>query len=401
MNGSTKNALLALTICLFTSIPAHGQTRAESASDSTDHFIRYVPQRRMVAVDFNAKTHSGMLRGYDGDSLIMTSLRGQERLSLLDIDRIVLMPGRQKSTRTLHGMFITLYLGNLLALRAKGNPAYFYGHGGEDEEKFVFLAQLGIAASGAAIGYLFGMAANREEIFEFTGIAGTAAERRFRDWLGRESRDRRFHLRAQAAAIATRNVDESESKLDRAGIPDLYSISELLGEEYESSGGINLLRKLELTYSLKRNLEVGFAYVSLSEPTVARCHPCAKQELAVRGFYLISRANYRPRPERNPVSLFAGAGLGLADGAASLEVEGNFEGHPYLHRKVEVEINSASGYLFCGMDISISQVMSLALALDYALVSAVELPAIEQASVSAQKMKVGNAGIGLSLGMHF
>jgi hypothetical protein len=204
---------------------------------------------RIMLKDGSIQT--GWLVGTLRDSVVIHAGSQSVRLSRHDLARVVIETKPKRSTPELVGALLGIYLGDALVLRAERQPDLFVRD--RDAPETIVLYSALFALAGGAVGYIAATVQGDETTMDFSGneedndaawarLAGTQAE---------ANRQGNFHLSMQASWIS-------------GPLP-----KNLTGGYFSSqtAASWNMLRRLQLTYSVTDYAEVGLARMWLGQPS--------------------------------------------------------------------------------------------------------------------------------------
>jgi hypothetical protein len=380
---------------------------------------------RAVASLRGGRFLTGLIVGLDGDSLVMRVGKKDEKIPLNDLAKVDIETDKRTAGPTITGMVSGLYLGNFILGHAKGQPNWYMKD--IDLDWRFFLANLMFAGFGGGAGYLARSIFEKGEIaFDFSGDEPRKAHereklKRFILGISEES-SQKVHLSLQAAHVYSRVSDGSMSLFRNAGF-DVYTGygSGSYFETYGSPSHFNLLRKIQITYSFRPNMEAGAAVVFLGEPAVEGeknefysdgnsynySYHFITQKLAGEGYYLIGC--YKPFLSMLPKKVLWTLGLGA--GAASVNFnlsaqdlkESGYPNYNYSQAFYNEGFSKylMSGIIFTDLFFRLPGGLSLGFAADYVFVPSHHAPAIPEVGIPAQKLKLASGSLGFFLGMHF
>jgi len=353
---------------------------------------------------------SGLLVGIESNALILRISGQNEKIQLNSIAWVTIEIEKKTSRNTLYGALLGIYFGNLIFLRAENQPlAYIQDI--EANALGLFLTNAIFAGAGGGLGYLSGAILEKgEKVFNFTGSREkqlSEGERLRRYIIGDSSRSRKIHFSVQAGHIFTRVSNRYLSLLKNTD----YHASRYICRDYEcgdAASNFNLLRKLQISYSLKSNAEIGIALYWLGEPSVQGekwqngISSEITQTLYSTGYYVIGI--YKPFLKRMPkqISWNAGVGFGAAKVNFCLKTSSH-SWYPYFEEKTEHNISKIlfSTIIFTELNLRISDALSLGLISDYVFVPSEHGPEFLEGGIPAQKLRLGNGSVGFTLGLHF
>lgn len=352
---------------------------------------------------------SGLLVGIEGDSLIMRVGTTDERIQRNDLEKIIIQKNKKKGPYAISGMISAIYATNMAFLRAENQPTFFTDDIGS-YWGYLFGNTL-YAALGGTLGILVSSILEKgEKVFEFTGNM----ERRNREWerlqrfiIGDNDLSKKVHFKIQAGKIFTRVSDRYRNLLKDQD----YGIREsgwMDGESWEGASDINLLRKVQLTYSLNAFLDVGIASTWLGEPSFQGNKwedyesSYTWQKLSATGVYGVGV--FKPLHKVMPKSISWECGIGVGAAKVNFNLEArSITWNPSSEITDEYILSKTllSGIAFTELSLYLYDDISLGLTADYAYIHEQQAPAMPVAGLPAQKLRFGNSSIGLSFGFHF
>ena len=353
---------------------------------------------------------TGLLSSVQSDCLVLGTGNNKKTIPFNDLQKVIIKIEKKTSRHAFYGMLTGIYLGNLIFFHAKGGPTAYVRHV-DFNLGYLFWNSV-FAGAGIGVGFLTSSAfGSGEKHFDFSG----SQEHRLKEWerfrryaLGSSSFSNKVHLSVQGGHINCRVSNRYKSMLKNANFYDFY--------DYEGATNFNLVRRVELTYSLKPDIEVGLAAVVLSEPTImgdkwmetinssGYQYFSVRQSLSSLGLYALGV--YKPLRSVLPKSIHwnVGGGLGAAKVNFSLNTSletDNYPDYSVINRNHNISRTSVSALAFTEFDFMVDENLSFGLAADYVFVPARQAPAFEDMGIQAQKLRFGNSSIGFVLGLHF
>jgi hypothetical protein len=352
---------------------------------------------------------SGLLVGVEGDALIMRVGTTDERIQRNDFEKIIIQKNKKKGPYAISGMLLAIYATNMAFLRAENQPTFFMDDI-ESDSGYLFGNAL-YAALGGTLGILASSTFEKgEKVFKFTGNM----ESRNREWerlrrfvIGDTYPSKKVHFKFQAGKIFTR-VSDNYMNLLRDHDYQVWGSGWMDGESWEEASAINLLRKVQITYSLSTLLDVGIASSWLGEPSFQGNKwgdyesSYAWQKLSATGLYVVGV--FKPLHNVMPKSISWEFGIGA--GAANVNYSLNALSttwDPYTEITDEYSLSKTlfSGITFTELSLYLYDSISLGLIADYAYIAEQKALAIPAAGFPAQKLRFGNSSTGFSVGFHF
>ena len=204
----------------------------------------------------NGVMKTGWFLGTQGDTLLVDIGRKSERISKTDLLQVEIETNPQKGKAALAGMLMGIYAGNAMVFKADNQPFLFLRQN-EQGEVALYSALFGIL--GGTIGYLAGAATDHNIKFDFSGDV-VSAEKAWQELVKGESTIAKHgvvHFAMLGAWVT--------GPLPSPGAQQ----SSMYYYGYSGGSRLNMVRKLQLTYSLTDFLDVGFACLWLGQPSVS------------------------------------------------------------------------------------------------------------------------------------
>jgi len=372
---------------------------------------------KVVARTTDGQFHYGLLAGVENDCLLLKKGTNEERIPGRDISELTIEAEKRIGSTMAAGMALGVYLGNVVFFRAKGQPTAF----AEDN----FHSNLGyllwdsvFAAAGGGLGYLVSLLEKGERVFRFSGSETDrlAEWERLKGVLSGRPRSTKIRLSIQAGLTLTSTSHRYRDAFAKAGYDTTPGFEIPSPGEYRyvyGAGSFNLLRRVQLTVSLRPRLEVGAAAVFSGEPGMGgyqysySADPAfwrtVWQTYKATGYYAV--AAYEPLLGRLPgavrweVGLGAGASrVGFELGMHSEEYDTEYEEKWDGHRIAETV---PSGMAFTELAYSMNPHLSLGLTAEYIFGPSKKIPEFPEWNIPGQKIRLGNGFIGLALGVHY
>jgi hypothetical protein len=357
----------------------------------------------------NQNAMAGYLVDVESDTLILLSGGRQEKVPRQDLLKVVVDVEKNPETIGAYGMLFGVYLGNFIFFTAKKQPpAYFDSDDFRDSALGTLLANIAFATAGGLLGYLANATFEKEKAFDFTGPAPKqqAEWQRLHKFSRREKSARKVHLSVQAAHVYTRVSSRYTTVLRDAGFTSGNQGFYFEDGELEPASDFNLLRKLQLTVSLRPETEIGVAVAWLGEPTISAFKlnvDYLQQSLKATGYYVVGIYNpFRTRLQKRNI-WHVGLGLGAANMEFKLRARYNVVAPTFSQVTVGYAITKTlvSGVIFTGLQLYPSNNLSLGLSADYVFMPTEQAAALPELRIPAQKLRLGNGSLGFAIGLHF
>lgn len=300
------NRITILSLCLLTCTTAFTNAQPSESFKSSEYTFRLA---RIVLKDGIAK--EGWFLGTVRDSMVLQVGTKSFRYSRHDLLRVDIDARRAISKPVLVGMLAGAYLGTTLFMRAENQPALFFGS--ENNETFeILLLEAAFVLVGGGVGYLAGASQNEDITFDFAGDDAENAStwEELCDSGPASRRTSTVHISMQGSWVSG-PFPQSEGNFYYGYYP---------GYSYNEATRLNLMRRLQLTYSFSDFLEVGLAAMWLGQPPLSRytSTPYTAQsssvllEMSGRGYYAVGVIHPLWKLGWRDVQWDIGAGVGLA-----------------------------------------------------------------------------------------
>lgn len=420
-----RKVFILIFILVFIMSPweIRGQQLATSSSPSISEIpaILSLLFNRILVYLREGGAFTGLLVGIESNSLIVRIGKKDEKIPFQNLAKVIIETEKKTSRNVLYFMLIGTYLQNL-SRRAKNQPTAYMQHT-YGEARSLLLINILSAGLWGGLGYLASSIFEKnEKVFDFTG----SEEKRYSKWeqlrryITGEYHPKKFHLSIQAGHVYMRISNRYSTLLQNAGY-DIRGYSYMFDDYKEEATNFNLLRKLQFTYSRKPEAEIGFAILWLGEPSTSGSKykwnemnqsSRVEQVLYATGYYIVGIYKQFLRGMQKRIAWNIGFGVGAAKidfrlKAHSETWDPNYWDPNYWdsHTEVTYEHNISktlfSGVFFTELNFYLQDTLSLGLAADYVYVPTENVPAIPEADIPAQKLRLGNISVGFSLGLHF
>lgn len=336
---------------------------------------------------------TGIRVGNEDDTLVMFSGRQTERYLMGDLVRVVVLPQNGERNGFLHGALIGTYISTWLlgqVNRYDRQPSAFLTETYSKEAGMLLATFLGIGIGGG-IGYLV-KTSEEETYFNFTGseIEKRTARRKFYERMSGESDSPNFHFSVQGGHVYTQATRDFQNAVGRSAY------------EYNGTGvsEFNWLRKVQLTYSVEPDIEIGGAVQWSGEPSVSNWNfygQSSGASLDVVGYYGICKYKpfYGAMPSQTDFAIGGGIGIATINYQAYAHTNTGF-GLQTVQQIVEDRTLSA--IVFGEFNYYFRESLSLGVAADFAYYPPKKVAA--DANLPEQTI-FGNGCIGFVLGLHY
>lgn len=345
---------------------------------------------------------TGLLVGVENDLLVVRSGGRDKNIHLSNLAKVSIEREEKMGRDLFYGLILGTYLGNQIFNRAENQPIAYMK---DIDLGWEFLLQNVIfAAVGGGFGYLLGLVFEKEEkVFDFNGSdkKRQAKWRQFIRYIMGDRVSKRVHLSIQTGHVFTDLQRKYTDLLKNAGY--------YMGRSYdfEPASDFNLLRKLQITISIKPEIEVGIALISVGEPSIYgvkwEIGSLVNQSLNTTGCYAIGI--YKPFLTKMPkrIAWNIGAGVGAAKVDFCLEdiFHSGYPSYTSVITPHNISKNYFSAVVFTELNFYIYNTLSLGLIADYVYVPPEDVPEIPELGIPNQKLRFGNGSVGLTFGLHF
>ena len=425
--SSAVTVLFLLFVCMAVPLEAQQQEyspiRHSLSPDSrTPALVPGVPyDLRYNAV--NVQTHDGVSRtgfysGLVNDSVMLVSGGEDVVIAFRDVKSFTIDTKQDGASSGLFGALAGVYL--VAALSGEGS-----GPAGYAKDPFEFApGSIVMALPGYALFGLFTFAGSQE--FDFSGNPDRDAAElsALKEFLQGGPGRTKLHFVMHGGWVSTRNASKPSGLY--SSIP-IYNPAVLPAEVHDYKGltSTNLLRRFQITYNIRRWLELGLAYVSVSEPpTSGFARTSLTDSVATfsghsesfKGTAFLVVGVTEPLQDMLPhiVSIKAGAGVGIGT------IDGQFErplstvvhvrqisyGHTYEYWRQQSYVSVPQVFsgmrlalsLFGSADLRLAQAVSVGFFADYTMLAGQGLPEVPEWNLGSRPL--GNVCLGLVLGWH-
>jgi len=391
-----------LLFLIITGNNAFAQDKTNTSSiEATMTTVREDLMYNIVTIlDKKDNNTRGFLVGLRSDSLLLINNKKTFGIAIADIIHISIEKDHSNLMLFTSGAFLGMYLGNLIFFQAESQPTAYWS-GGDEEGKLA--ASLLFAFIGGGIGYIVDLGLEKsDETFDLSGENSQRMKEveRLKKFLFSDETTKQVHVTVQFAQIGTR-YSEVEG-LSNSPYPS--------HSHYNEVTSFNLLRKLQVTYSLFNSLYVGGAISWFGEPRAnwfsnyfysEQQSYQGAQSYEGTGYYAV--ASYQPLKSvfSSSISWKIGAGIGLGNvnyEFLNVVTTGSYPNRISDSTIVKINESMFSGLLFTEFDLYLFDEFSLGLVIDYIYLPK-EMEPIQQLGID--KRNLGNFSIGATIGLHF
>ena len=340
----------------------------------------------------------GFLLDVKVDTLVLLINNQTTDISLSDINSITIETKKSHGTEgAVIGGIMGTYLFYAAFWQNENEPFAYYEMdtpGGQ-----LLLSIVVGAFLGSGIGYLIGNGIGENtETFEFTGSKENNSKeyKRLADFLLGKVSATKLHIYFQLSQVSTR--------LSEQGDNNNYSPF-----AYDHITSFNLVRKVQITYSILNELEIGAGFCWFGEPRVewysnpstTSTFSSAVHTFEGVGYYAL--AVYDPFKSIFPKSFSWNFGLGLGTGQVNYKFAASMQGgYPYYTQTdttiAKLDKNLFSALFYTQLDLFLYDSFSMGLIVDYIYLPEV-IPGVPELDISSRSL--GSFSFGLTLGLHF
>jgi hypothetical protein len=376
------------------------------------------PAPRVELYQKEGSAIGGLLLGVGRDSLTIAS-NHTVRIARSNIDHIIVLPSTSERSGFLVGGTALSYLGCASILSANGQPAVFLWNAATTGEIGAVLG-LGFLLGGAA-GALFDNAEPPEMDFILNSPDGDANWLLLQDFFAHRSFAKRIHLSVYLGHTGTPATEQLDKAATKSGyvktISDYYNYFDYnYDRNIQAADEFNMMRRIELTYTLRPDVEVGVALANLGEPTHFWQHSELDSTGSFRPFHqmhqslfatgYLAEASYKhllnPRSPR--VELLGGVGLGVAHVTFNRELDSSFYYYSTPGAALDsYDFDEVEPLVMVMLQARIFAMSNFSVSLygDYALLAGPTVSAFPIAGIPEQHLNISNGSYGFSIDYHF
>jgi len=352
----------------------------------------------VTVVNVDGNVSRGFLVGLKADTLILFKDEQNIEFPIKELLTVTIEIERDNLKGLAIGSILGVYLGNLAFYQTEDQPTAYWQ--GEDEGVIALVSVL-CAFVGGGIGYIIDIGTeNDTEEFNFGGDEQEQIKEleRLKAFLkGDQLVESKFHLNVQMSQVNTRY---SEIQRDE-NYPSYYY-------DEDKVTSFNLLRKIQLTYFILEDLEVGGAISWFGEPSIFWQYIEYDSSITVTqtyegvGYYAV--VAYHPFRSifTKTFSWIIGGGIGFGNVDYEFQKEkekwGEYPENTKETTTARIVSNFFSVLLYTQFDLYLFDELSIGLAADY-IVLPEKMYAIPELNLVERNL--GNFSFGLSIGLHF
>ncbi|MBT8386357.1 MAG: hypothetical protein KJO12_03005, partial [Ignavibacteria bacterium] len=384
-----------LILSLFIILGNTGYSQESGTNNFNSHNLEIINKdilySLVIAQEKNGNFSTGFLIGLKSDTLVIHSKDQNRDIAINDLISISIeTPAKGGMRGVAIGGILGTYVFFLAFMQAENEPFAYWQNDSPGGQALV--SSLG-ALLGSAVGYAIDISPDEStEIFNFSGDDANRNKelQRLKKFLTGSESASKLHLNFQLSQVSTRL---SELENDQNGYP--YS--------YRDVTSFNLLRKIQMTYSILDELEIGGAVSWFGEPSVSwynytsgtNENSSGEQTYKGTGYYAI--AVYNPFHSIFPETLSWKVGAGIGSGNVDYELT-EFRNSGFTQGDTTIaSFNKSlfSAIIYTQFDLYLYDMFSLGLVADYIYLPK-EIPEISELDIRSRNL--GNFSFGLTLG---
>jgi hypothetical protein len=389
----TKTLIIVLLI-LISCFNIHTQDRSIKKinlenSVKIDKDILY---SRVTLLENNGEFLMGFIVGLKEDTILIHSNNEIFNVPIENLNSISIDVQSKAGMKGLAiGGILGIYMGNLIFYQTDFEPTAYWDDSDIEVQAAVSLLVFGFVGGG--IGYLIDVnTSGGIEVFDFSGNDREKHNEyeRLKKFLTGEKITKSIHISVQLSQVNTRY-----SKLPE----DFYF-------GYRGVTSFNLLRRVQMTYSLFRDLGLGGAISWFGEPSFFWSTSIGGSSIRVTqtfegvGYYAIAAYSPFSSALSNSFSWVIGAGVGM--GNVDYEFHriesGGFPDYFQDTTSTIIHEKLLSALIYTEFDLYLYEEFSLGISVDYVYIPK-EIPGIPELNISEGNL--GNFSFGLTIGLHF
>jgi len=392
-----KKINITLILSLFITLCNAGYSQESGNSNISSQNLEIIDKDILYSLvnlqDKNGNFSQGFLIGLKSDTLVIHVKDQNRDIAINDLISISIeTPGKGGMRGVAIGGILGTYLAYLAFWQTEDEPFAYWNN---ESAGFQALASLLGTLLGSGVGYLIDKSSEEStEIFDFRGIESNRIKeiQRLKKFLTGSKSPSKIHLNFQLAQVSTRLSELGNNNYDYYSYRDVTSF--------------NLLRKLQLTYSIMDELEIGGAVSWFGEPSIRWnsysniTNESLSGEQNYEGTGLYGIAVYDPFRSLFPETISWKVGAGIGIGNVDYELTASMYSYPTQEDTLITRINKSlfSAIIYTQFDFYLYDMFSLGLVADYIYLPE-EIPGIPELDLSSRNL--GNFSFGFTLGLHF
>ena len=335
-----------------------------------------------------------LYRGYgfsiQQDSILLFTMAGQQKFKKHQIVKVKIKSDHKSYKYGFAGLFLGVILGNIIFYHEDFSPTAYLD--ARTDETFYWLLNFLFAGAGAGLGVLIDMSSDQGYEFDLlTDIDDWQKLKNLQS--GKMNSVRNWHFAVQSAWVFPRIKSIFDEDLKELGhnFYDYY---------YPYKSKFNLLRKIQLTYSIDQNFEVGAAVIWQGERNFNTYYENSYITFLndITGYYAVGIYNLLSHKQTKSINIKLGLALGYANINFETKYENYFEGYNFsyiLNKSLYSQI------IFTEFLVEPMHGISLGMAADYSWSPAQTIPEIPLTSIKSKKINFGNSSIGFLMRLNF
>ncbi len=383
-----------LSLSLFITFCGPGYSQESSTNSIYVKDLEFIDKDLLYSLvilqEKNGEFSTGFLIGLRSDTLVIHSKDQNRAIAINDLISISIeTKGKGGMRGVAIGGILGTYVFFLAFMQAESEPFAYWQNDSPGGQ--AILSLLGTLLGGA-VGYAIDLSTGEStEIFNFSGDDVNRSEelQRLKEFLTGNKSPSKIHMNFQLAQVSTR-LSESENNIN-----DYYY-------SYRNVTSFNLLRRIQLTYSIFDELEIGGAVCWFGEPSLnwysyfnnTQEGSSGYQTYEGTGFYAM--AVYNPFYSIFPATISWKVGVGIGIGNVGYEFSEYYTQGDTTIASIKRSLFSA--VLYSQFDLYIYDSFSIGFVADYVYLPE-DIPGIPDLDISSRNL--GNFSFGFTLGLHF
>ena len=341
------------------------------------------------------------------DSIFLFTLIGKQKFNKNQINKISIDSERKSYKNGFAGLYLGVLLGNILLYHEDYSPTAYIDN--ETDNIFYWLMNIVFAGAGAGAGYLIDQVSDKSTSFDLLeNINNWQKVKNLHS--SKMAYPGNWHFTIQSAWVYPRIENIYRKPLKENG----FSSSDYFYYHYQESSIFNLLRKVQLTYSLNHNFEVGAAIFWQGEREWETYNNVNSTHIRfsndITGYYAVGIYNLLSFQSTQFINL----SLGLALGSANIDFKINMFSWAHGNNNFNHQTKKSlySQIVFAEILFKPIYEISFGLTADYAetpaqtipeipIIDNTQLPQPTQTFIKSEKIKFGNSSIGFIMRINF
>jgi len=369
----------------------------EKFAQSTANLDENLLYSFVILSDNSGNYIRGFLLDVKVDTLVILSDNQTKNIPIKDLNSITIETQESLGTEgAVIGAIMGTYLFYAAFWQTEEEPFAYYDMNVPGAQ--LFLSVVVGAFLGSGIGYLIGISAEGDtETFYLSGNDEDKRKeyKRLDSFLSGNGPTSKLHMYFQLSQVSTRLSEEANNiNLSPYG--------------YDHPTSFNLVRKIQITYSISNEFEVGGAICWFGEPRVgwnsnsSNSYSFSSAIHSFEGVGYYALAVYNPFKLIFPKSLSLNFGLGVGTGNVKYKFvarPSEYYWDPYNDTTiVNLDKNLFSALFYTQLDLFLYDNFSMGFIADYVYIPEI-IPGIPELDISSRSL--GNFSFGLTLGLHF